>query len=465
MKFDSFGFNPSVADGIRAQGYEIATPIQAQGIPPVMEGRDIIGLAQTGTGKTAVFVLPILEKLMVGPRNRVRALVLAPTRELAEQTNVFFGTLGRQTYMRSMSIYGGVKINPQIDRLRSGVEIVVACPGRLLDHINRGTIDLSQVEVLVLDEADRMCDMGFLPDVRRIMEHLPRRRQTLLFSATMPRDIRRLADDILRNPVTVQVDHELPLETVSHTFYPVKQHLKTDLLMEVLQRTDTGPVLVFSRTKHRAKRLGQQLYRKGYKATSLQGNMSQGQRQDALDGFKSGRFQILVATDIAARGIDVSNISHVINYDVPDTADTYTHRIGRTGRASRTGEALTFITDGDGGIVRSIERHLGSSIERRTFEDFDYDKPGSRPQYNGPGQRPTGPRPHRQREQSGNQKGSNSGDRPRNHENRPDRKGPNSRGQPMQKSRGKRHGRTKKKHHHHYHPKSSKGGNKGGRRY
>jgi ATP-dependent RNA helicase RhlE len=274
-----------------------------------------------------------------------------------------------------MTIYGGVNIKPQVRSLRSGVEIVVACPGRLLDHISQRTIDLSHVEVLVLDEADRMFDMGFLPDVRKIVKHLPAQRQTLLFAATMPADVRKLAQEILRAPVTVQVNYAAPISTVAHALYPVEQHLKTALLLELLRHTDTGSVLIFTRTKHRAKRLGQQLENAGYRAASLQGNLSQNRRQSALDGFRDGSHQILVATDIAARGIDVSSISHVINYDMPDTVDAYTHRIGRTGRAAKTGDAFTFMTREDGEMVRSIERVLGDRVERRTLDGFDYKKP------------------------------------------------------------------------------------------
>jgi ATP-dependent RNA helicase RhlE len=261
---------------------------------------------------------------------------------------------------------------PQERALRDGVEILVACPGRLLDHIDRRTARLDNLEVLVLDEADRMFDMGFLPDVRRILRHLPSNRQTLLFSATMPADIRRLAEEILRNPVSVQAGRTEPVGTVSHALYPVAAHLKTPLLMELLDHTDTESVLVFTRTKHRAKRLGEQLQKVGYSAASLQGNLSQNRRQAALDGFRDGKYQILVATDIAARGIDVTGISHVINYDVPDTVEAYTHRIGRTGRAARTGDAFTLVTGSEAEMVRTIERVLGAKIERRTVDGFDY---------------------------------------------------------------------------------------------
>jgi ATP-dependent RNA helicase RhlE len=372
VSFKSFNLEPRIAAGVEALGYSVPTPIQQQAIPPVMQGLDVMGLAQTGTGKTAAFVLPILQRLLNGPRGHVRSLILAPTRELAEQIHEAIGALGRQTGLRSTTIYGGVGNQPQVMQLRRGVDIVVACPGRLLDHIGQGTISLSKVEVLVLDEADRMFDMGFLPDIRRILRHVPSERQTLLFSATMPPDIRKLAHDVLRDPVTVQVGNSEPIGTVSHALYPVSQHLKTPLLMELLRHTDTESVLIFARTKHRAKRLGEQLDREGYSVASLQGNLSQNRRQAALDGFRDGKYQILVATDIAARGIDVAQISHVINYDMPDTADAYTHRIGRTGRAARTGDAFTLYTEEDADMVRAIERVLGARVERRTVQGFDY---------------------------------------------------------------------------------------------
>ncbi|MBF0559593.1 MAG: DEAD/DEAH box helicase, partial [Nitrospirae bacterium] len=309
MDFNKFDFHPHVAAGVKAAGYITPTPIQAQAIPLVIEERDIMGLAQTGTGKTAAFVLPILHRLMQGARKRVRALVIAPTRELAEQIHEAIGSLGQHTGLRSVTIYGGVAFNPQVDKLKRGVEIVVACPGRLLDHINQGTISLSNLEVLVLDEADRMFDMGFLPDIRKIIKHVPARRQTLLFSATMPDDIRRLAHDVLQEPVIVQVDTSAPASSVAHALYPVDQHLKTALILELLRHTDTESVLIFTRTKHRAKRVAEQLEKAGYKATALQGNLSQARRQAAMNGFRNGTFQILVATDIAARGIDVTQIS------------------------------------------------------------------------------------------------------------------------------------------------------------
>ena len=378
MEFNVFALHPDVAAGVAVAGYSKPTPIQEQAIPPVLKGRDVMGLAQTGTGKTAAFVLPILNRLMQGGRKKVRALIVAPTRELAEQTHAAIGVLGRQTRLKSVTIYGGVGFGPQVEKLKRGVEIIVACPGRLLDHLGRGTIDLSLVDILVLDEADHMFDMGFLPDIRRILAYLPKQRQTLLFSATMPQEIRHLACDILRDPVTIQVGETAPVDTVNHALYPVAPHLKTPLLLEILHNTATKSVLVFARTKHRTKRLAEQIVKAGHKAASLQGNLSQSQREAAMGGFRDGRFQILVATDIAARGIDVTNISHVINYDIPNTTDAYIHRIGRTGRATRTGDAYTLVTGEDKLMVRAIEKVLGSPIERRTVDGFDYDLNASR---------------------------------------------------------------------------------------
>jgi ATP-dependent RNA helicase RhlE len=376
VTFSELNLSPRLAAGVDALGYQEPTPIQQQSIPPIMAGRDVIGLAQTGTGKTAAFALPILQHLEGGPRSRVRALIVAPTRELAEQIHHAFADLGRQTRLRSVAIYGGVGMGAQLQALRSGPEVVVACPGRLLDHVRQGTISLAHVEILVLDEADRMFDMGFLPDVRRIIRAVPETRQTLLFSATMPDDIRTLAREVLHDPITVQIGRAAPAETVSHALYPVPTHLKTELLTEILRTTDTDAVLVFTRTKHRAKRLAQELQRDGFRATSLQGNLSQNARQAAMEGFRSGAYRIMVATDIAARGIDVLSISHVINYDMPDTADAYTHRIGRTGRAEQAGEAFSLFTPADVDTLRAVERVLGRRLERRTLPGFDYRGPG-----------------------------------------------------------------------------------------
>jgi len=378
MSFNRFNFHPHVAAGTRAAGYVAPTPIQEQAIPSVMSGRDVMGLAQTGTGKTAVFALPILHRLMSGGRGKVRALIIAPTRELAEQINEAINTLGHKTGIRSVSIYGGVGINPQLQKLKKGVEIVVACPGRLLDHIDRRTINLSGLEILVIDEADQMFDMGFMPSIRQIIKHVPSKRQTLLFSATMPDEIKKLARELLHDPVTFKVGKTAPPVMISHALYPVEQHLKTAMLLELLHRTDTKSVLVFTRTKHRAKRLGEQLSKAGFRTASLQGNLSQNKRQAAMEGFRDGTYQILVATDIAARGIDVNRISHVINYDISDTPEAYIHRIGRTGRAEKSGDAFTLVTRDDTATVRAIERILGSPLKRNKIEGFDYTMPAPR---------------------------------------------------------------------------------------
>jgi len=370
MNFQTFNFHPNIMSGVRALGYSIPTPIQTQAIPPIMHGRDVIGLAQTGTGKTAAFVLPILHSLQQEPRGRTRALIISPTRELAEQTCQFFDDLGKYTGLKTIAIYGGMDMDLQIQRLRRGVEIAVGCPGRLIDHLWKGTIDLSEVETVVIDEADRMLDMGFLPDIRFILECILHKHQTLLFSATMPSDIRRLVHEILQNPVTVQVDRQMPAKTVSHALYPVQQHLKTNLLKEILNNTKMDSVLIFTRTKHRAKNVAQQLVRAGYRVASLQGNLSQNQRQAALAGFRNGSIKILVATDIASRGIDVLSISHVINYDMPDSTEDYIHRIGRTGRVNKNGEALSFVTKADSDKVRAIERLIDTPLRRVSLNDF-----------------------------------------------------------------------------------------------
>ena len=375
MNFETFNFHPSIMAGVHALGYTTPTPIQSQAIPPIMRGRDIIGLAQTGTGKTAAFALPILQRLRRNPQGYTRALIISPTRELAEQTCEVINKLGRHTGLQSVSVYGGVNIVQQIRELRNGAEIIVACPGRLLDHLWKGTISLSELEILVIDEADRMLDMGFLPDIHNILECILHKHQTLLFSATMPAAIRRLVHEILHDPVTIQVDLSLPAKTVSHVLYPVQQHLKTALLKEILGKTKTESVLIFTRTKNRAERVAQQLVRAGYRVTSLQGNLSQDRRQAALTGFRNGLIKILVATDIAARGIDVLSISHVINYDMPESPDDYIHRIGRTGRVDKNGDALTFVTKADAAKVRALEQLLDSPLERLTLQGFDYSKP------------------------------------------------------------------------------------------
>lgn len=375
MSFTQFNLHPQINAGIEALGYKTPTPIQMQSIPAIIQGRDVMGLAQTGTGKTAAFALPILQRLMNGPGKMVRALIVAPTRELAEQINESINEMSRSTKLKSVALYGGVSKNPQIEKLRQGAEIIVACPGRLLDLVAQGVADLSGIEVFVLDEADRMFDMGFLPEIRKITKQLPEKRQTLLFSATMPADIRSLAKDILHDPLTIRIGNDIPVSTVSHTLYPVEQHLKTALLIKLLKETDTESVLVFARTKHRTTRVAMQMKKAGFPVSSLQGDLSQNQRQTALNGFREGKYRILIATDIAARGIDVTRISHVINYDMPDTVEAYTHRIGRTGRATKSGDAFSFVTSEERDLVDSIEYVLGKQIARRTLEDFDYSRP------------------------------------------------------------------------------------------
>ena len=408
MSFDRFTLDARIRAGIQSAGYATPTPIQEQTIPPILTGRDLIGIAQTGTGKTAAFMLPILQRLVTHPGRGVRALILAPTRELAEQIHQATRQFGARTSVRSVSIYGGVGKRPQVEALRRGADIVVACPGRLLDLASEHSIDLSKVEVLVLDESDRMCDMGFLPDIRRILKLVPVRRQTLFFSATMPDEIRQLADGILRDPVTVQIGAIAPPKSISHALYPVTSGLKKELLLAMLERRASGRALIFTRTKHRARSLARDLDKQGYRVEALQGNMTQNRRQGAIDGFRGNKYDILVATDVASRGIDVAGIAHVINYDVPDTADAYTHRVGRTGRVDQTGEALTLAVPEDEVMVRQIERVLGEPIERRRLADFNYGsfnpdtrlkgrgdgKVGHVPS-NGNGRRPNGASPRR----------------------------------------------------------------------
>ncbi len=365
MSFKKFNFDQKIDAGINACGYETPTPIQEQAIPDVLSGRDIMGLAQTGTGKTAAFVLPILQKLMRGPRRKVRAVIVAPTRELAEQIHENIGQLGRSTGLRSVAVYGGVSKFGQLKMFRSGVEIVVACPGRLLDHLDSRDINLSSVEMLVLDEADMMFDMGFMPAIKRLIKYLPQKRQNLLFSATMPSEIRHLADSILKNPARVQINYAKPTEQVSHKLYNVEKKGKAALLRKIMKGDTISSALVFTRTKYGAKKLAITLEKAGHRAVALQGNMTQNKRKQAMDGFRQGRYNILVATDIAARGIDVSGVSHVINYDVPATVEAYTHRTGRTGRADHTGEAFTFATDEDTRIIRMIEKTLDGRMVRQ----------------------------------------------------------------------------------------------------
>jgi ATP-dependent RNA helicase RhlE len=376
LNFNNFQLHPNIIAGVNALNYETPTPIQEQAIPHVLAGRDIIGLAQTGTGKTAAFVLPILQRLQQEPRGKMGALIISPTRELAEQIHECFSLLGSRTGLRSVTVYGGVGMEAQIRGLRKGAEIVVACPGRLLDHIWKGNVDFPSLKILVIDEADRLFDMGFLPDIRNILKCILHRHQTLLFSATMPEDIKRLAKEILVDPITVQIGTTQPAVTVSHAIYPCKQHHKIDLLEDILHSIQSKSVLVFTRTKHRAENVAETLQKRGYRTASLQGNLSQSRRQAALDGFRDGSVNVLVATDIAARGIDVTSISHVINLDMPDSAEDYIHRIGRTGRIGNSGEAFTLVTGEDEPMVRKLEGLLKKPLERRTMKGFNYDMPG-----------------------------------------------------------------------------------------
>jgi len=369
--FHRFGLHEALVRGIRATGFEIPTPIQVETVPAGVAGRDVLGLAQTGTGKTAAFALPLLDRLLRLRRSGPRALVLAPTRELATQIAEEIRALARFTRVELVTLFGGVPVRGQLGALRRAPEIVVGCPGRVLDLLEQGALRLGGVEALVLDEADHMFDMGFLPDVRRILAALPPRRQNLLFSATMPGEIRRLADDLLEDPHVVELPDAAPVATVDHALVLVDERRKRALLEHVLGREECQTAIVFTRTKHRARRLAEQLDRAGHRAVALQGNMSQGQRDRAMRGFRSRRYDVLVATDIAARGIDVSDVSHVINFDAPSTPEAYTHRIGRTGRAERTGTACTFVTGADRDWVRATERMIGAPIPRRHFSGFE----------------------------------------------------------------------------------------------
>lgn len=378
MQFTDFKLHPQLARAITRAGYEAPTPIQIKAIPVALEGKDLIGTAQTGTGKTAAFTLPILNHLLKDPKKlgKTRAVIVTPTRELAEQINVTIREFAQGTGIRSATIYGGVGMGLQMRALREGVEILVVCPGRLLDHIGQGNAALKGVEILVLDEADRMFDMGFLPSVTSIIAQLPKDRQTLLFSATFDPELQKLTGQIMRRPERVDAGMGM-LKTIAHALYPVPQHLKTNLLVDMVKAKNPYSVLVFTRTKHRANRVFEQLEKAGFPTGVLHSNKSQNQRQQALDLFRKGKLQILVATDIAARGLDIENVTHVVNYDIPDTPETYLHRIGRTGRAEKEGDAMTFISPEDGAMVRDIERALKAPIDRVIIEGFDYKAMGS----------------------------------------------------------------------------------------
>ncbi len=371
--FSTLGLSPETLHSVHRAGYQKPTPIQSAAIPTILDGHDLIGIAQTGTGKTAAFVLPLIERLTKMPRNgkAPRALILAPTRELAAQIDEAFITLARQHHLTRIAIFGGVSEQPQIAALRRGVDVIIATPGRLIDLMARHA-DLRSIKYAVLDEADRMLDMGFLPQIRRIVDALPKDRQTLLFSATLSKEIESITKQFLRSPKLVEIGHRTPTSTVEHALYPVAKAKKLDLLLQLLRDSKLESVLVFSRTKHGADKIARKLMSAGITTATLHSNRSQNQRTAALAAFKQSRVRVLVATDIAARGIDVADISHVINFDFPPQPDDYVHRIGRTGRASATGDAISFVTPDDEDSVRALERLMKRKIERRTVPGFDY---------------------------------------------------------------------------------------------
>jgi ATP-dependent RNA helicase RhlE len=373
MPFSQLGLGKEVVEGVKAMGYVDPTPIQLRAIPLILEGRDVIGSAQTGTGKTAAFALPILSKIQEHPGNGIRALVLEPTRELAAQVETSFRDLARFTNLRVGVVYGGVGYGKQMQSLREGIEVLVATPGRLLDHMNRGTVRLEKIEFLVLDEADRMLDMGFLPDVKRILQKIPRKRHTSLFSATIPPEIQTLIQFAMHNPETVEIGaRRSPAEMVKHVLYPVAADQKTDLLRTLLDQVNYDSVIVFCRTKFGADKIAHLLKKNNHSVALLHSNRTQREREQALNGFRDGRYEVLVATDIAARGLDIPEVSHVINYDVPQHPEDYVHRIGRTGRAQASGDAFTIMTAEDQTHVAAIERFIASKIDRVKLENFKY---------------------------------------------------------------------------------------------
>ena len=381
MPFNKFGLTDPLVQGILATGYTAPTEIQSQAIPAAIAGSDIIGCAQTGTGKTAAFVLPMLDRLSHnrnGGKRAVRSLILTPTRELAVQIERSILGYGRFTDLKALAVYGGVSINEQIKSLARGVDIVVATPGRLIDHIERRTINLTGIEILVLDEADRMLDMGFIKDVRRIVGCIPKNRQTLLFSATISPEVKSLSASMLKSPKVIQIGRPRnPIDTITQHIYSVEKPLKMDLLLHIIEDWRMFSVLVFSRTKHGADKISRKLKQAGVVAVAIHSDRTQNQRQRALDGFRSGKFQVMVATDIAARGIDVQGISHVINYDVPTHAEDYVHRIGRTGRAEATGDAITFVSGEEIKYLRDVGRFIGRELTAVKCKSFSYAKSAS----------------------------------------------------------------------------------------
>jgi ATP-dependent RNA helicase RhlE len=403
MPFSTFGLHHDLIRGVREMGFTRPTPIQEQAIPPAMEGRDVLATAMTGSGKTAAFLLPILHRLSGKPRRTTRALVLTPTRELAAQIDEHLDALAVHTPLSGAAVFGGVGMGPQEHAFRTGTDVIVATPGRLLDHFRFPYAKLQGLEVLVLDEADRMLDMGFLPDIRRILRHIPARRQTLFFSATMPPPIASLAQEMLHKPVAINMERpSQPAVGITQAAYPVPSELKSALLAELVRRGEIRSVIAFTRTKHRANRVADYLLKQGIPAGRIHGNRSQSQRTQAMQDFKAGKFAVLVATDIAARGIDVEALSHVINFDVPASPDDYVHRVGRTARAEATGEAFLFVSPEEEGDLRAIERVIGKRLPRVTLPEFDYTrKPpekleiplGQRLAAMRAARRPSGPRP------------------------------------------------------------------------
>src|SRR3954471_4115002 len=380
MSFAAFKLHPDLLKGVRELGFTRATPIQDQAIPPALEGRDLLACAMTGSGKTAAFLLPILNRLMGKPRGTTRALVITPTRELAAQIEEHLRQLAVHTPLSGAAVFGGVGMGPQEHAFRSGVDVIIATPGRLLDHFKQPYAKLSGLEVLVLDEADRMLDMGFLPDIKRVLKHLPQKRQTLFFSATMPAPILALTRELLHNPATINLERKsTPAVGIRQAVYAVSEELKASLFVELLRRNDVGNVIVFTRTKHRANRLADFLAKEGVPNAKIHGNRSQAQRTEALEGFKSGRYRCLVATDIVARGIDVEQLEHVVNFDVPHLPEDYIHRVGRTARADATGDAFTFVSPEEEGDLSQIERAIGKRLPRVVVQGFDYaSKPAQR---------------------------------------------------------------------------------------
>jgi len=373
MSFTSFKLHPDLVRGTKDLGFTRATPIQEQAIPPALEGRDLLACAMTGSGKTAAFLLPILNRLMTKPRGTTRALVLTPTRELAAQIEQHLKELAVHTPLSGAAVFGGVGMGPQEHAFRSGVDVIVATPGRLLDHFKQPYAKLDGLEILVLDEADRMLDMGFLPDIKRVLRHLPAKRQTLFFSATMPAPIVALTRELLHNPATINLERKAaPAVGIRQALYPVREELKPALFVELLRRGDIGNVIVFTRTKHRANRLADYLTNEGIANAKIHGNRSQAQRTEALDGFKTGRFRCLVATDIVARGIDVEQLEHVVNFDVPHLPEDYIHRVGRTARADATGDAFTLVSPEEERDLQAIERAIGKRLPRVVVPGFDY---------------------------------------------------------------------------------------------